>query len=106
GKEAELAAIQRIIAGEQAMTVYKAIKPEAMIAAQMAISAATGQPLTGTPPTTKVNNGTTDVTAVLLNPQVVTKGTIKDTVIKDGFYTAAQICTPQFAAACQAAGIS
>jgi D-xylose transport system substrate-binding protein len=106
GQDAELAAIQRILAGEQAMTVYKAIKPEAKIAAQMAISAATGQPLTGTPATTKVNNGTTDVTAVLLPPAVVTKNNIKDTVIKDGFYTAAQICTPQFAAACQAAGIS
>jgi D-xylose transport system substrate-binding protein len=106
GQDAELAAIQRILAGEQAMTVYKAIKPEAMIAAQMAISAGTGQPLTGTPPTTTVNNGSVDVTAVLLNPQVVTKANIKDTVIKDGFYTAAQICTPQFAAACQAAGIS
>jgi D-xylose transport system substrate-binding protein len=36
----------------------------------------------------------------------VTVANVKDTVIKDGFYTAAQICTPQFAAACQAAGIS
>jgi D-xylose transport system substrate-binding protein len=106
GQDAELAAIQRILAGEQAMTVYKAIKPEAMIAAQMAMSAATGQPLTGTPPTTKVNNGTVDVPSVLLNPQVVTKANIKDTVIKDGFWSAQQICTQQFAAACQAAGIS
>src|SRR6185369_5043164 len=97
GQDAELAAIQRILAGEQAMTVYKAIKPEAMIAAQMAMSAATGQPLTGTPPTTKVNNGTVDVPSVLLNPQVVTK---------DGFWSAQQICTQQFAAACKAAGIS
>ena len=29
GQDAELAAIQRIIAGEQYMTIYKAIKPEA-----------------------------------------------------------------------------
>ena len=29
GQDAELAAIQRILSGEQAMTVYKAIKPEA-----------------------------------------------------------------------------
>jgi D-xylose transport system substrate-binding protein len=106
GQDAELAAIQRILTGEQAMTVYKAIKPEAAIAAQMAMSAATGSPLTGTPPTTKVNNGSVDVTSVLLNPAVVTKANIKDTVIKDGFYTAAQICTQQYAAACKAAGIS
>jgi D-xylose transport system substrate-binding protein len=106
GQDAELAAIQRILTGEQAMTVYKAIKPEAQIAAQMAMSAATGNQLTGTPPTTKVNNGSVDVTSVLLNPAVVTKANIKDTVIKDGFYTVAQICTPQYAAACKAAGIS
>jgi D-xylose transport system substrate-binding protein len=106
GQDAELAAIQRIVSGEQYMTVYKAIKPEAMIAAQMAMSAATGQPLTGTPQTTKVNNGTVDVPSVLLQPQVVTKANIKDTVIKDGFYNAQQICTQQFAAACKAAGIS
>jgi D-xylose transport system substrate-binding protein len=106
GQDAELAAIQRILTGEQAMTVYKAIKPEADVAAQMAIAAATGQPLTGTPPTTTVNNGSADVTAVLLNPVAVTKANVKDTVIKDGFYTAAQICTTQYAKACAAAGIS
>ena len=105
GQDAELAAIQRIISGDQYMTVYKAIKPEADIAGQMAIDAATGQTFTAEPTVNK-NNGTTEVPSVLLNPVPVTAATVKDTVIKDGFYTAAQICTPQFAAACQAAGIS
>ena len=36
GQDAELAAIQRIISGDQYMTVYKAIKPEAEAAAQLA----------------------------------------------------------------------
>src|SRR6266508_577934 len=36
GQDAELAAIQRILAGEQYMTVYKAIKPEAEAAAELA----------------------------------------------------------------------
>jgi D-xylose transport system substrate-binding protein len=35
----------------------------------------------------------------------VTKDNIKDTVIKDGFYTADQICTGKFKKACAAAGI-
>jgi D-xylose transport system substrate-binding protein len=104
GQDAELAAIQRIVAGDQYMTVYKAIKPEAETAAQMAVSAATGQAFSGQTTTTK-NNGTKDVTSVLLTPQPVFVNNINDTVIKDGFYTAAQICTPQFAADCQAAGI-
>ncbi|MEV6966228.1 sugar ABC transporter substrate-binding protein [Hamadaea sp. NPDC051192] len=104
GQDAELAAIQRIVAGEQYMTIYKAIKPEAEIAASMAIAAATGQAYSGEP-TTTVNNGTVDVTSVLLTPVVVKKDTIMDTVVKDGFYKVDQICTSQFASACQAAGI-
>lgn len=105
GQDAELAGVQRIVAGEQYMTVYKAIKPEAEIAAQMAVDAATGKNYTGQT-TTKKNNGTVDATAVLLQPVPVTKANIKDTVIKDGFYTVQQICTPQFAQACAAAGLT
>ena len=43
---------------------------------------------------------------VLLTPVPVFKDNIKDTVIKDGFYTADQICTAQYAQACQDAGIT
>ena len=35
----------------------------------------------------------------------VTKDNINDTIVKDGFWTAAQICTGKYAAACKAAGI-
>lgn len=105
GQDAELAAIQRILAGDQYMTVYKAIKPEAEVAAAMAIAAATGKEYSGEA-TVKKNNGSKDVTSVLLNPVAVTKDNIKDTVIKDGFYKADQICTGQFADACKDAGIS
>ncbi|WP_020521351.1 sugar ABC transporter substrate-binding protein [Catelliglobosispora koreensis] len=105
GQDAELAAIQRLLTGDQYMTVYKAIKPEAEVAAAMAIAAATGQTYSGESTVMK-NNGTKDVTSVLLTPVAVTKDNIKDTVIKDGFYTPAQICTAQFAQACTDAGIS
>ncbi len=43
GQDAELAAIQRMLAGEQYMTVYKAVKPEAEAAAELACSLAAGQ---------------------------------------------------------------
>ncbi len=105
GQDAELAAVQRILTGDQYMTVYKAIKPEAETAASMAIAAATGKDYSGQA-TVKKNNGSKDVTSVLLTPVAVNKTNINDTVIKDGFYTAAQICTPQYADACKAAGIS
>jgi D-xylose transport system substrate-binding protein len=102
GQDAELAAIQRIIAGEQFMTVYKAIKQEAEAAAQAAVELANGT----TPATTAtVNNQKIDVPSILLTPVSVTKDNVASTVIADGFYTAAQICTGAFADACTEAGI-
>ena len=43
GQDAELAGVQRVLIGEQGMTVYKAIKPEAEQAAQLAVSIAKGE---------------------------------------------------------------
>jgi D-xylose transport system substrate-binding protein len=103
GQDAELAAIQRIVAGDQFMTVYKAIKPEAEKAAEVAVALAQGKEITET--TTPVNNGKEDVPSILLTPVSVTKENIKTTVVADNFYTAAQICTADYAAACKAAGL-
>jgi D-xylose transport system substrate-binding protein len=99
GQDAELAAIQRILAGDQSMTIYKAIKPEAEDAANAAVALANGQ---------KPQSKTTyqNVPSTLLIPVAVTKGNIKDTVIKDGVYKANAICTGDFAKACAAAGLS
>jgi D-xylose transport system substrate-binding protein len=106
GQDAELAAIQRILAGEQFMTVYKAIKPEAETAAQLAFDL-----LQGKQPGSDVVNGQTDngqgqIPSVLLQPVAVTKDNVKDTIVKDGFWTADQICTGQYKQACADAGIS
>jgi D-xylose transport system substrate-binding protein len=103
GQDAELAAIQRILAGEQYMTVYKAIKQQAEASAQAAVDLANGT--TPSNATSTTNNGETDVPSILLTPVAVTKENVKDTVVADGFYTAAQICTGAFAEACTAAGI-
>jgi len=103
GQDAELAAIQRILAGEQFMTIYKAINPEAAAAAQAAVDLANGKAPSNA--TSTVNNGDVDVPSLILDPVVVTKENVKDTVVADGFYTAAQICTAAFAEACTAAGI-
>ena len=104
GQDAELAAIQRVVAGQQYMTVYKAIKKEAIVAAEMAYSMAQGKPYTEQK-TVPINNGTKDVPSLLLDAEVVTKENVKDTVVKDNFYTAPQICTGTFAAACKTAGV-
>jgi D-xylose transport system substrate-binding protein len=106
GQDAELAAVQRIVLGEQYMTVYKAIKPQAEAAATIAFHLASGKPVPAEITGGKtVNNGKKDVPSVLLVPVAVTKENLKDTVIADGFWTKEQICTQQYAEACKAAGL-
>ncbi|TMD89321.1 MAG: sugar ABC transporter substrate-binding protein [Chloroflexi bacterium] len=107
GQDAELAAIQRILSGEQYMTVYKALKAEAEAAATLAYDLATGAAVPSSMTNGKTtNNGASDIKSVLLTPVAVTKANIKDTVVADGFWTKADICTATFAAACTTAGIS
>jgi D-xylose transport system substrate-binding protein len=103
GQDATAQGIQNIIAGDQCMTVYKAIKGEADAAAKLAVELRNGQ--TPGEATGSVNNGTKDVKSVLLTPVSVTKANIKDTVIKDGFRTLDEICPPALTAACTAAGL-
>jgi len=99
GQDAQLAAIQQILAGEQYMTIYKPITIEAEKAAEVAVDLANDADITGT----------TDfqgVASFIFEPIVVTKDNVKDTVVKDGFYTVEEICTDNYAAACKAAGLS
>jgi D-xylose transport system substrate-binding protein len=103
GQDAELPAIQRILVGEQLMTVYKAIKPEAEVAAELAVALARGQPAPAGRINAKVNNGKVDVPSILLDPVVVTKDNVKSTVIADGFWTADEVCTGSYKDACAAA---
>jgi D-xylose transport system substrate-binding protein len=105
GQDAELAAVQRIIAGEQYMTVYKAVKPEAEDAAQLAVALAKGQQPPAGLVTGNVDNGKKQVPSVILTPVSVTKSNVNDTIVKDGFWSVSQICTPQYASACKSAGI-
>jgi D-xylose transport system substrate-binding protein len=91
GQDAELAAIQRILLGEQYMTVYKAIKLEAEAAARLAVALAKGESAPADMTLAKVNNKLQDIPSVLLPPVAVVKDNIKDTVVKDGFWTADQI---------------
>jgi len=98
GQDAELAGIQRIVAGDQFMTIYKAIRAEAELAAEIAVALLRGETVEGD----TIVDGTP---STLLTPVVVTVDNILDTVVADGFYTAEQICTAEYADACAAAGI-
>ncbi|MCC9308824.1 substrate-binding domain-containing protein [Kitasatospora sp. RB6PN24] len=106
GQDAQLDAVQRILAGTQTMSIYKPYKPEAETAGTMAITLARGEALDASvAPTTATNGSHTTVKAELVAPTVLTKDNIKSTVVADGLYTVAQICTPDYAAACSAAGL-
>ncbi|MEV4430332.1 substrate-binding domain-containing protein [Streptomyces sp. R-07] len=106
GQDAQLDAIQRILIGTQTFTVEKPYKPEADIAATMAVNLAEGKKLSSDlVPTTVTSGSDHKVAATLLTPVVVNKDNIKDTVVKDGLYTVQEICTPTYAAACKDAGL-
>ncbi|MFC6066163.1 substrate-binding domain-containing protein [Streptomyces ochraceiscleroticus] len=106
GQDAELAAVQRLVSGEQYMTVYKPYKPEADAAARIAVALGRGERIDHIAED-KVDTPTTeDVPAALLPSIPMTRANIKDTVVKDGVYTIDQICIPKYRAACDRAGLT
>ena len=107
GGDTELSAVQRIIAGDQYMTVYRPVRQEAEAAALLAYDLAYGVAIsTGITGGKTLNNGAADVPAVLIQPVAVTRLTVVSTVVADGFWTRADICTPDYADACRAAGLT
>jgi D-xylose transport system substrate-binding protein len=103
GQDAELAAIQRILAGDQYMTVYKPIKPLADKAAEWAVALANGKAISDA--TAVENNGKADVPTLKLDVVSVTADKVKDTIVADGVYPTTEICKGAFAAACKKYGI-
>lgn len=84
GQDAELSAVQRIAAGTQTSTVYKPIGALAYKAAEIAMSLANDQ----APETNNsVNNGLIDVPSYLIEPVLVNKTNITETIVKDNFHT-------------------
>jgi D-xylose transport system substrate-binding protein len=103
GLDAEAAAIQRLVAGEQYLTVFNPIALEADAAAELAVGLLAGKPLP--PGKTSVDNGARKVPATVLPPTAVTRTNLKDTVFKEGLWTREQICTAAYEEACKAAGL-
>jgi len=84
GQDADIAAIRRIVAGTQTMTVYKPISTLANKAAGVAVKLAKGEVPESN---ASLNNGTKDVRSWLLKPIAVNQSNIRATVIADKFYT-------------------
>jgi D-xylose transport system substrate-binding protein len=105
GQDAELAGVQRIVTGEQYMSVYKPYPQEADVAAEMAVALAQGKSLDSIAKD-KVDSPTTKAVPSVLVPVVsLTKDNINDTVIKDGIYTVNEICAGKYKAACDKIGL-
>ncbi|MDQ0406940.1 D-xylose transport system substrate-binding protein [Streptomyces sp. DSM 40167] len=105
GQDAELAGVQRIVTGEQYMSVFKSYPKEAEVAAEMAVKLAKGESLDSIANDKVDSESAKDVPAVIVPVVSLTKDNIKDTVIKDGFYTIDEICAGKYKAACDKIGL-
>jgi D-xylose transport system substrate-binding protein len=104
GQDAELAAAQRILAGEQLMTVYQPLTDIAESSAELAVPIARGEEPPPELAADEVDNGATQVPSVLLETIAVTKDNI-DVLTQDGFLDVSEICTAEYRDACKEAGL-
>jgi D-xylose transport system substrate-binding protein len=105
GQDAELAGVQRIITGEQYMSVYKSYPQEAAVAGEMAVALAKGESLDSIAKDKADSATTKGIPSVLVPVVSLTKDNIKETVIKEGFYTLDEICAGNYKAACDKIGL-
>jgi D-xylose transport system substrate-binding protein len=105
GQDAELTGIQRVLDGEQFMTVYKPIKPLADSAAEIAVALAQDKDVPSGLINGKEDNGTEQVPTVFLKTIPVTADNVQDTIVADDYWSVDEICTQQYAQACKKAGV-
>jgi D-xylose transport system substrate-binding protein len=105
GQDAEATGVQRILKGEQLMTVYQPLKEIAGKSAEIAVPLAQGKPVPSGIATSQTDNGAGKVPSVLVPTLSVDKDNVKSTVINDGFLKKSDVCTSAYASACKAAGI-
>jgi simple sugar transport system substrate-binding protein/D-xylose transport system substrate-binding protein len=98
GNDAELAAAQRIISGDQYNTISKPIKIVAGAAADVAYAFVQGEP-----PAAKTT--LFDTPSQLFVPTVVTKENLKEELIDSGELDAGEVCTEEYAKGCAELGI-
>lgn len=98
GNDAEVAATQRVLAGDQYNTISKPITTVAEAAADVALQFVNGETPAGS--TTLF-----DTPADLFTPTVVTAENLQEVLVDSGEIEADVLCAGEYAAACQAAGI-
>ena len=105
GQDATVAGLQRILTGDQYMTVWKAIHPETNAAAEIAVALAKGDNVPSGLVNQQVNNGKKNVPSVILTPVAILKNNVNK-VVQGGDVKASDLCKGSFKSACTAAGIS
>src|SRR3954447_7648226 len=105
GQDAELAGVQRVLSGEQLMTVYQPIPRIAATAAELAVPLARGEKPPAGLTKARVDNGAGKVPSALLDTIAVTKDNVAGTVIRDGFLKADDVCTARYKKACEEARV-
>ncbi|MEU3862093.1 substrate-binding domain-containing protein [Streptomyces sp. NPDC028722] len=107
GQDAELDGVQRVVSGEQYMSVYKSYPDEAAAAAQIAVTKIQGKDIQFDALTQdRVDSPTAKgIPSKLVQVSALTRKTVKDTVIADGIYTVGDICTARYKANCAAIGL-
>jgi len=98
GMDAELAAVQRVLAGQQEMTVYKSLAVQARTAGELAVRVLRGEH----PVSTARVDG---VPAMLVDPVAVGRDDVRRIVVDGGVFTTEEICVPPYVRACDEAGL-
>ena len=98
GQDADLEAIQRIVLGQQTLTVFKSFPREAEKAAEIAVALVGGKRV-------EADRDEDGVPAFIFQPLVVTIDNLTDTVVKDGIYSLEEICQGPTVEACTATGL-
>jgi D-xylose transport system substrate-binding protein len=104
GQDATVEGLQAILRGDQCMTVYKQIKPEAQAAANLAVKLYKNQPInkdtiTGLDKLKDPESGAY-VPFVKLPPLSITKANVQ-AVLDDGFVTKKALCTKEYVQLCK-----
>ncbi len=99
GNDAELAAAQRIVNGDQYNTISKPIKIVASAAADVAYAFAQGKPPKG-------ETTLFDTPSQLFVPTVVTRENLKQELIDSGEIKASDLCVKEYAKGCAELGIA
>lgn len=98
GQDAELAAIQRIIDGDQLMTVAKPTDSQARMAAEVAVRLLRGEH----PVATATIGG---VPSFLLAPTSVFRGDVERVIIRGRIHSLDEVCAPAYRSACVENGL-